>query len=626
MNFLALEALSRAWQTAAISAAVGVVGLLVAMYFLKLKRMRKEIPSTFLWKKSIMDMRANSPFQRLRRNLLLFLQLLILIAALIAFGRPAMQATARTGATYIVLLDNSASMGATDVSPSRLDAGKAQVEKIISDMGAGDAMMLMTFASHSRVEQTLTDDRNALKAALRRVEATDGRTDINDPLQLADAISKTSASPQIVVVSDGAFLQPPSMEALSAPVQFIGVGKDRSNVGITAMSVRRSVDTPDTGEIFANVANYTDQEVKAVVSLNIDGQLTDATTTRIAAGAAHASVFKVKMDADKIAEVMVDYKDDLDADNRAWALLEKPTDVEVTFIGQTDPFLRKAVLAGGRFKVSEAATDQIPAQSGTNLPVYIYDGTAPQSLSRAGYLIFNAAPAIEGFKEGDIVENPVIIDVDTSHPITSFLDLGDVYIGKARRITFPPETKVLVNSDEIPLVALSYVGGARILTVAFDPLESRWPLRISYPMFISNAINFLSGGTEALSSRQFNAGDVLVVPGEEGVDKITITDPAGHKKDITANVSQGMTPYGDTGRAGIYTVKIGDRELSYAANLTSGAESDLTPRRELVVGTTKVSAAVSAKAKNREIWRELLVFAFAILMVEWYIYNRRVYV
>ena len=123
MNFLSLEGLSGLAQAAAISAGVAAVAALVVMYFLKLKRMRHEVSSTFLWRKSVEDMRANSPFQRLRRNLLLFLQLLILLAALFALLRPSLSPRASTGASYIVLLDNSASMSATDVSPNRLEAG-----------------------------------------------------------------------------------------------------------------------------------------------------------------------------------------------------------------------------------------------------------------------------------------------------------------------------------------------------------------------------------------------------------------------------------------------------------------------------------------------------------------------
>ena len=55
--------------------AIGLVPpAIFALYFLKLKRQPLEVPSTYLWTKVIEDLHVNSIWQRLRQNLLLFLQ------------------------------------------------------------------------------------------------------------------------------------------------------------------------------------------------------------------------------------------------------------------------------------------------------------------------------------------------------------------------------------------------------------------------------------------------------------------------------------------------------------------------------------------------------------------------
>ena len=92
---------------------------IVALYFLKLRRTPLEVPSTYLWRKSIEDLHVNSLWQRLRRNLLLFLQLLAVAVVMFALLRPTWEGEALSGGRVIFLIDKSASMSASGVRPPR---------------------------------------------------------------------------------------------------------------------------------------------------------------------------------------------------------------------------------------------------------------------------------------------------------------------------------------------------------------------------------------------------------------------------------------------------------------------------------------------------------------------------
>ena len=114
---------------AAVAAAIAIPALLV-LYFLKLRRREQAVSSTLLWKKAIQDLQVNAPFQRLRRNLLLFLQLLLLALLLLALSRPVSQYAPGAGKMTVVLIDRSASMSAVEPDGrTRLEEAKRGTDR-----------------------------------------------------------------------------------------------------------------------------------------------------------------------------------------------------------------------------------------------------------------------------------------------------------------------------------------------------------------------------------------------------------------------------------------------------------------------------------------------------------------
>jgi hypothetical protein len=121
MNFL------NPWFAAAVAAVV--VPALLILYFLKLRRREQVVASTLLWKRAIQDLQVNAPFRRLRRNLLLFLQLLILGAGVFALARPIIRTEVANEERVVILIDRSASMNTREGDVTRLDLAKEQAER-----------------------------------------------------------------------------------------------------------------------------------------------------------------------------------------------------------------------------------------------------------------------------------------------------------------------------------------------------------------------------------------------------------------------------------------------------------------------------------------------------------------
>src|SRR5438445_1348382 len=163
---------------AIIAAAIAIPSLLV-LYFLKLKRRELVISSTLLWKKAIQDLQVNAPFQKLRRNLLLILQLLLLALLCLALSRPVSNYTPGAAKLSVILIDRSASMSAEEDfdghQRTRLEEAKRQAKALVDSMTRKDTAMVIAFDDSAEVLQPLTTDAAAVRHAIDGIQATDRR-------------------------------------------------------------------------------------------------------------------------------------------------------------------------------------------------------------------------------------------------------------------------------------------------------------------------------------------------------------------------------------------------------------------------------------------------------------------
>src|SRR5512137_1990101 len=147
---------------------------ILVLYMLKLRRREVEISSTLLWQRLLRDREANAPWQKLKRNLLLFLQLLLLAALVFALARPFIKVPVVASGTEVVLLDASASMGATDVAPSRFEAARAAARRLIDGLGADGRMTLILVGHQPEVLASATADKDTLRTALSGAHVSQG--------------------------------------------------------------------------------------------------------------------------------------------------------------------------------------------------------------------------------------------------------------------------------------------------------------------------------------------------------------------------------------------------------------------------------------------------------------------
>lgn len=648
------------WQWLILAA---VPPAIVALYFLKLKRRPVEVPSTYLWQRSIEDLRVNTIWQRLRRNLLLFLQLLVVFLVMLAVLRPGWQGAKLTGDRFVFLVDNSASMQATDQGPNRLEEAKRKAAELIDGMKSGDVAMVVSFADVARIEQMFTDNRRELRRALEAIRPTPRRTSLVEALKVASGLADpgrrayditdiqvAEAMPAtLFILSDGNFGKIGGFPLSNLQPIYTPLGlPEAKNVGIAAFSVRRHEAKPEQLQAFGRLENYGGQDAAVDVELLLNDKLIDADRLQLSAGEARGVVFDLGAVEAGVLRLRITTKDDLVLDNEAWTVVNRPRRAKVLLVTTGNEPLEFALNTTAARELGDVTVEspdfldkpayQQQADVG-EFDLVIFDRCRPKKMPQANTLSIGSVPPVEGWKAQERVGVPQIIDTDPAHPLMQWLNLGDVTLADGTPLVTPPGGSVLIDSQAGPMFAIApreRFEDAALGFVFVDQqfkdgkveqyIGTNWPIRPSFPLFALNVLAYLGGGRTVLEASMFQPGQPVSLDNPAPGKPLEIRTPKGERLGLT-DEKQGKVNFTATGELGVYEVCSGGKTIQqFVVNLFDSAESDIRPREKLDIGPMTVAAQASGwSPARREAWKWILLVGLGVLLVEWYIYNRRVY-
>ena len=243
----------------------------IAMYLLKLRRDEAVVPSTLLWSRLVADVEANAPWQKLRRSLLLLLQLLLVVILAMLAARPFLERPAGLARDIVLVVDTSASMGATDVVPDRLTLARQAAIDALRDLPTGGKVSVIAADRSARIVVNGSSDLGRVRDAIAGIDVTATRGDLGDALELASKLAARSGDAQVLVATDAALATDPTAR-VNAPVKVLPVGRDRKNQAIVALAVR-TAPSAVTRSVFISVANLDLELTPRRVELWGDGRL-----------------------------------------------------------------------------------------------------------------------------------------------------------------------------------------------------------------------------------------------------------------------------------------------------------------------------------------------------------------
>ena len=649
--------------------------VVVAMYLLKLRRDEAVVPSTLLWRRLVADVEANAPWQRLRRSLLLLLQLLLVLILAFLAARPFLERPAGLAGDIVLVIDTSASMQATDGAPTRLDAAKAAAIDALAELPAGGKVSVIAAGRTARVVANGTGDLGNVRQAIRAIAPTSDVGDLGDALRLASALAARSGDAEILVATDAALATPPA-GTLEAPVRVLQVGREARNEAIVALAVR----TAPSGlshSAFVSVANLGLGMAERRIQLYADGVLrdsrvlvldpqrkTDISIDDIDDPDHPASVVEVRLlgpgESDAAAA------DPLAVDDRAWAIVPPARLRTVLLVSEGDPYLETALSYLPDTELYGVTPDAYgPATKPELFDLVIFEGYLPDELPAKPIL---AIAPLESSPLGTVtgtLVNPGIGALDASDPILRYVDLTTVHVGEARRMELPAWARpVIPGPGTSPLLYSGTLAGRPAAVMAFEPRRSDLPLQVAFPVLLANLAGELLGGSETpLEAIAPGAPVTLGIP--DGAIGVRVQRPDGSADELLAPAAgAGSVIFARTDLVGVYEVTpVADPDATTspgtspggtpsAAPASPGASATFRPADPdapvrfavglLDVDESRIAPGDPAKLQalgqaaegggatpdqprpnaRDEIWIPIVLLALLVLTIEWLVYER----
>jgi hypothetical protein len=465
--------------------------MIVVLYLLRRRFLPRQVPSVFLWRKSVRDYAANRPFQRLMKNLLLPLQVLAAMALALALMRPALPGG--TAGRSIFIFDISGSMQAESDGRSRLEAAKEEALKRIGDLPAEEEITVITAGDEAQ-RLILNGDREEAEKAIGSIACGRGGADIDRALALASALARSGdgmnekdrPSVQIMIFSDALRLSDLHTKGGNTPA-IINVGKAAENRAVYSL-------TAENGKAYARTANF-GKECTVTLICEADGTLCGASEITIPAGETTGVSFDIPGETQTVS-VKIREKDALEADNTAQTSVKQTKELRVavttgnhsgTTGGSDSVFLESALKVRPEVTVMRTDTE---ALASTEADLYIL-GNDPLILTTQKPETYDPVATAFGvfsWENGDpstslgMTESPATEVLES--PLTTGITMRNVFFRSWRPIS---GGRKAVRLGEDPVI----VWTEDTVVLGFDLHNTNLPLKYDFPVLIQNILNTL---------------------------------------------------------------------------------------------------------------------------------------
>jgi hypothetical protein len=287
------------------------------------------------------------------------------------------------------------------------------------------------------------------------------------------------------------------------------------------------------------------------------------------------------------------------------------------------PLAELKVVDPSAFDSNESGVSGVGSADGVQ-DVIVLDDYVPKRLPRSRYLVFGRPPNDIDVTVSEELKNQVVVDWRPKHPVLKYVNLMNLFVARCYNVALPRDAEVLAEFSQSPALSLLRRGGSVFLLAPFDVLQSNWPFEPGFVLFCHNAMNFLSMQVGQDQQGGLDVGQPIVVEGLKPETAVKVTAPGAAAVE-SKTTSAGVMRFPATDRVGLYSVDVSEEPTRFfAVNMLDVDESDIEPRKEVVLAGQTVQAQQSVARANLPVWPWLVGLALILACAEWLAYNLKV--
>ena len=593
-----------------LSALVAIPAIII-LYLLKQKHEDHVISSLYLWQNAVMDMEADAPWQRLKKNILMFIQIFAVAVMALILSEPVLNSGGGGDKAVILVMDCSLSMQSTDVKPDRFGKAADDAVKRVEACSPDTEFTLVASGNSPDILLNGVKDKDRVIREIKALKATDAAENTEKTVELVNSLIRANAEARVEWFSDGVN---PMDEGNVSYYSYNGNG---DNYAVTLLSYRK---LQEDGGITAlsRISNFSPRPAELDVSIYADGALFDARRVTVEGGGNESLYWTDIPESAGRLECRIDTADGLLKDNTAGTVISSDKIYKVLLAGSKNIFLEKVFGLMPNLELYRTDIGEAGEMKGYDL--YVFDGEMPEKLPEDGYALLFNPPQNEYFtRSGESEYTKIRL---SEHPFCSGAGADASFNAMKTGLYRVPEWgNILMENDGGAAAFEGYIDRKRVVVFGFDLHETNLPVQPFFPVVMTRIVQELLPGSAGGISAVY-AGEAVELPVDPEAGGVSVITPGGSKLQIAPPFP--AAAFDETLQTGVYTIEQqtagGTEQRQFYVNAPS--EKEFAARAEPAENRRDEGEKPSGGAPaGLSLTTPLLWLLLAILLMEWWAYT-----